>query len=190
MELPVLPPIDPVVQTGGINFHSQERRLTVMKTNDEELNEIYIKEAAQDFLKSDEPEDMFLLIAQIVDRIHDGGTVPVPMMNSTDIVWGVPPDAELEDVFPEDYDLERHSCLVEVGGEKWFPLFTDIDELGGLVDTNAVEDVPIKTVIELAFEDEEISGIVINPESEGLAMRKELLYVILHLLENEDSEAC
>lgn len=59
-----------------------------MKTLDEELNQMYIKEAVQEYLKSDEPEDMFLLIAQIVARIHDAGTVPVPMMNSTSVVWG------------------------------------------------------------------------------------------------------
>ena len=34
-----------------------------------------------------------------------------------------------------------------------------------------------------------LSGIVINPNSEAFAMRKELLYVILNLLKNEDSEA-
>ena len=161
-----------------------------MKTLDEELNQTYIKEAAQEYLKSDEPEDMFMLIAQIVVRIHDEGTVPVPMMNSTNIVWGVPADAELEDVFPEDIEPERRSCLVEHEDEKWFPLFTDVDELGGLEDTNVVEDVPIRTVIELAFEDEEVSGLVINPNSEALALRKELLAVILNILEKEDSEAC
>lgn len=161
-----------------------------MKTLDEEMNQIYIKEAVQEYLKSDEPEDMFLLIAQIVERIHDGGTVPVPMMNSTNIVWSVPPEAELEEVFPADEEPERKSCLLEYEGEKWFPFFTDVDELGGLEETNVVEDIPIRTVIELAFNDEDVSGIVINPNSEALAMRKELLYVILHLLEKDDSEAC
>ena len=73
-----------------------------MKTLDEELNNTYIKEAAQKFIKSEEPEEMFLLIAQILCRIKDDGTAPTPMMNSTDIVWGVPPDVELEDVFPEE----------------------------------------------------------------------------------------
>ncbi|MCR5340095.1 MAG: SseB family protein [Saccharofermentans sp.] len=160
-----------------------------MKTLDEELNQMYIKEAVQEYLKSDEPEDMFLLIAQIVARIHDDGTVPVPMMNSTSVVWGVPPDAELEDVFPSDEGPGRRSCLIDYEGEKWFPLFTDVEELGGLEDTNVVEDIPIKTVIELAFSEEDISGIVINPNSEAFAMRKELLYVILNLLKNEDSEA-
>lgn len=161
-----------------------------MKTLDEEMNQIYIKEAAQEYLKTDEPEDMFLLIAQIVVRIHDEGTVPVPMMNSTSVVWGVPPDAELEDVFPSDEEPGRRSCLIDYEGEKWFPLFTDVEELGGLEETNIVEDIPIRTVIELAFNEEDISGIVINPNSEALAMRKELLYVILNIVENEDSQAC
>ena len=160
-----------------------------MKTLDEELNNTYIKEAAQKFIKSEEPEEMFLLIAQILCRIKDDGTAPTPMMNSTDIVWGVPPDVELEDVFPAEENRERRSCIIEVDGEKWFPLFTDVEELDGLEDTNVVEDIPIKTVIELAFSEEDISGIVINPNSEAFAMRKELLYVILNLLKNEDSEA-
>ena len=161
-----------------------------MKTQDEELNKMYIKEPAKDFIDSEEPEAMFLLIAQIVARIHDEGTAPTPIMNSTEIVWGVPPDVELEDVFSEDHEMKRRSCLVEVDGEKWFPLFTDIDELEGLEETNVVEDIPIKTIIKLAFEDGEVSGIVINPNSEALAMRKELLYVILDILDREDSEAC
>ena len=160
-----------------------------MKTKDEEMNQMFIKEAVQDFLKTEEPEDMFMLIAQILVRIHDGGTVPVPMMNSTDIVWGVPPDAELEDVFPQDEEPKRRSCIVDIEGEKWFPFFTDVDELGGLEETNVVEDIPIKTVIEVAFEDEDVSGLVINPNSEALALKKELLAVILNILEKEDSEA-
>ena len=161
-----------------------------MKTKDEELNQMFIKEAVQDFLKTEEPEDMFMLIAQILVRIRDGGTVPVPMMNSTDIVWGVPPDVELEDVFPKDEEPERRSCIVDFEGERWFPFFTDVDELGGLEVTNVVEDIPIRTVIELAFEDEDVSGLVINPNSEALALRKELLAVILNILDKEDSEAC
>ena len=64
------------------------------------------------------------------------------------------------------------------------------DELDGLEDTNVVEDVPIRTIIELAFDDGEVAGLVINPNSEALAMRKELLFVILDLLNKDDSEAC
>ena len=177
----------PSYRSAGSIFNRKE---TVMKTLDEELNNTYIKEAAQKFIKSEEPEEMFLLIAQILCRIKDDGTAPTPMMNSTDIVWGVPPDVELEDVFPAEENRERRSCIIEVDGEKWFPLFTDTDELDGLEDTNVVEDVPIRTIIELAFDDGEVAGLVINPNSEALAMRKELLFVILDLLNKEDSEAC
>lgn len=160
------------------------------KSKDEFLNRIYIKEPAEQFLKTETPEDMYQLVAHILVRINDEGTAPTPMMDILRVVIGIDPSMELEDVFPPDKEPIRRNCLVGCEGRKWLPLFTDVSELNSLEDRNVVEDTPIKYIIERAFYDSDVDGLMINPYTDALALNKEMLGVILTLLDDEDFEAC
>ncbi|MBR3248182.1 MAG: SseB family protein [Clostridiales bacterium] len=161
-----------------------------MKSMNEELNDFFIKKQLRKYLKTDEPEDMLMLLANFALRINDDGTAPSPVKTELKIVLGFDPDMETEDVFADDDEPAKTSCLiVEEDGSKWLPLFTGYDELGSMGRDNFVEDRTILDIVTDAFEDGEISGLVINPYSEAMALRKELLYVILHLLDDEDMEA-
>lgn len=160
------------------------------KSKNEELNCKYIKEYVQKYLETDDPEDCLRLAINIFIRAKDGGTVPSPMRTATRVTLGLDPGLELEDVFPADSEPGKTSSLItEENGEIWMPLFTGYDEIDRLGSTTVVEDRLISDIIEEAFNDEDISGLVINPFSDGLSLRKELLYAILHLNEDEDSEA-
>ena len=158
-----------------------------MKNTEEEMNRIYIKEPLKKYLKTDEPEDMLKLLANIALRITCDGTAPAPMMTETRIALGFDPDMELKDVFPPEDNPAMTSCLImEEDGNRWLPLFTDQEELGRMGRENTVEDRPILDIITDAFEDGSITGLVINPYSDALSFRKELLYVILQLKDEED----
>ena len=177
----------PSFRCDGIIIHLTERMLKIMKNPEEEMNRIYIKEPMKKYLKTDEPEDMFMLLANIAVRINRDGTAPSPVMTETRIVLGFDPDMELEDFFPPEDEPVMTSCLItEEDGTRWLPLFTDQDELGSMGKENTVEDRPILDIITDAFEDDSIAGLVINPYSDALSFRKELLYVILQLLKEDD----
>lgn len=161
-----------------------------MNNRNEELNRMSIKEPLEQYLKTDEPEDMLMLLANISVRINENGTVPAPMKEATRIVLGFDPDMELEDLFSPDDEPVRTSFLItDEDGETWLPLFTGYDELGSTGRDNAIVDRPILDIVTEAFEDGNIAGLVINPCSNAFSLRKELLYVILHLLEDEEDEA-
>ena len=155
-----------------------------MNNRNEELNIKAIKEPLKKYLKTDEPEDFFGLIISIHDRMNDGGTVLSPMKTEPRIVIIVDPDKELEEVLPSDKGPVRRSGLIEEeDGAKWLPLFTDASELskGRLAKSTILEDRPIRDVVVEAFENGDLAGLVINPYSDALSFRKEILYVILHL---------
>ena len=160
-----------------------------MKSDNEIDNDVFVKDTAERFLESQEPEEMLELLIQIAIRIKDRGTAPSPMMNATSIVFGLDPDTEIEDIFPEDFEPERRKCLIDHDGECWIPFFTSSDEIKNFDDTE-VTDVPIREIVEEALFEENINGIVINPDTIALALRKELLAVILDLVDKVDSEAC
>lgn len=155
-----------------------------MKSMDELMNDVYIKETAQKFIASDEPEDLLELAVQIMMRIKENGTSPAPLMNVTNICWTLDGNVELEDVFEHDDEFPQKVCLIEdEHGEQWMPLYTECAEIEGLDENHEIIDRPIlETVIE-ALERDDLSGLLINPFSEGLALRKEVLYAILHMME-------
>lgn len=161
-----------------------------MKSLDEELNRMLIKEPLERYLKTNEPEDMLMLLANISVRINDNGTAPSPMTEATRIVLGFDPDMELENLFSPDDEPVRTSCIItDEDGDTWLPLFTGRGELGNFAKNYTITDRPVLDIITEAFNDSSITGLVIDPCSNALSLKKELLYVILHLLDKEESEA-
>jgi len=153
-----------------------------MDSKNEKLNIELIKEPLKKYLQTDDPEDFFAMIINIYERMTADGTVPSPMKTEPRIVVGIDPDLEIEDVLPSDKGpLQRSGLIEEEDGNKWIPLFTDSSELGKLSKTTVLVERPIREIVTEAFENENLSGMVINPYSDALSLRKEIIYVILQL---------
>ena len=161
-----------------------------MKSMNELMNEVYIKDPAQLVIKTGKPEDVLALLGQIKLRIDEDGTTPAPLMNVVRVAWAFDPDVEADEIFEEDEDTPKQYCFVEDShGEKWLPLYTDMDEVEDLDYENGIEDRPILETVVEALVNDEFAGIVINPSSEGLALRKEALSTILDMCMGEDEDA-
>lgn len=160
-----------------------------MRMNNEVLNRLYIKEPAEKFMTTESTEDMFLLVAHLIVRIRCDGTAPTPIMNNTLIVIGLDPSTELEDVLPPEYEPAELPCLFHFDNESFLPLFTDSSELDEYERTNPIKNMEIRRLVEDAFYNEDIDGILINPYSDAFVIKKEMLAVILQLLGDENFEA-
>ena len=161
-----------------------------MNNSNEYVDNLFIKFAAADLISNFSEETRSRLLLQFIVRMKDDGTAPAPMMNSVHVALNFSPDIELEDVFPDDFEPEKRNCLMGYEDKTYMPLFTDVDELDDFADSNIVEPMPIKDIIEKALEDEDIAGIVINPFNEALCLTRDTLEFILCLFDEADSEAC
>lgn len=57
--------------------------------------------------------------------------------------------------------------------------FSDREEFKDVVKDNLVKEVPIRDIIEQAFERADIEGVIINPETEHYVLIKEALEFLL-----------
>ena len=150
-----------------------------------------IKEVAEQMAKNPCHDNFLHVIAELIIRINDEGEAPVVKMNELHIAWGFDPDIETDEVFAGDERIgNRMSVLVTDDGCKWTPLFTGKEELGDVPETNVVTDIPIRTILEYACDDEDIDGIIINPFSDSVALRKEALELILDNADGSVRHAC
>ena len=151
-----------------------------MEKTFEYRDNLVIKFAVEDLIGSSELEPLFKLVDSLILRAQDGGKVPVVFEGYTHIAWNLDPDTDINEVFPEDLGYEmRYATMVDEEGNRWIPFFTDTDEIKELVPTDTVSSVSIATIIEEAFEDKDIAGILINPFSAGFALRNKMLQHIL-----------
>ncbi len=162
-----------------------------MKSINELMNEVCIKDPAQQVIKTGKPEDMLALLAQIKLRIEEDGTTPAPLMDIVRVIWTLDPDAEADELFEQDNESPKKYCYIKDDkGEKWLPLYTELDEIKDLDYENGIEDRPILDTVVEALVSDDFAGVVINPVNEGLALRKEALYTILEMCMdgNEDTQ--
>ena len=140
-----------------------------------------IKDVVEQMLEDPCYDNFLHVIAELIIRVNDEACVPTPMQNEIHMVWGVEPDAKLEDVFPENTDMGNHivSFSSDRDGLKWLPIFTSREEVGEYAETNTVKDVPIREILERAYEDDKFAGVIINPNTDGFAIFKETIEIIL-----------
>lgn len=151
-----------------------------MEKTFEYRNNLVIKFAVEDLIGSSELEPLFKLVASLIIRAQEGGKVPVVTDGRTHIAWNLDPDIEANDVFPEDSGKNIHYfTLVDEEGNRWAPFFTDTDEIKELAPTDTVSSTSIAALIEEAFEDKDIAGILINPYSACFALKRKMLQHIL-----------
>ena len=161
-----------------------------MKNSNKYADNRFIKFAIEDVKKDCRDETVFNMMFQLGNRMLKDGLAPAPLMDSVHVVLAFSPDVKMEDVFPDDFEPEKRNCLIVLDGKDWIPLFTDADELGNFAETNVVEPMLIRDIIEKAIDDEEIAGVVINPFTDAFALPKDSLEFLMDNLDEEDSEAC
>ena len=155
------------------------------KTMDELYNTMYIKKIIQEFYEDDTSEKCFNICGHLLIRMAEGGTAPMPLLNIVRIAFAFEPDTEVEDIFPEGEEPEEFVYLTLDDGTKWLPLFTDREEFKDVAKDNLVKEVPIRDIIEQAFDRPDIEGVIINPESEHYVLVREALEFLL-----EKEEEC
>lgn len=73
---------------------------------------------------------------------------------------------------------------------KWLPLYTGREELLRDRENVTVKDMPIRELIEQALDNEELMGIMINPDNECLVVCRDALKFILDNADGEIRHAC
>ena len=141
------------------------------QTLDELYNTMYIKETIEEFIANPNEQSYADVMVHLIMRMLEDGKAPIAFMNQIAIDFD--PDREIEDVFA--YDTEEDEIFVVLEGEdgkNWIPLYTDMKELNGIEKTNMVKEVPIRNILERAIDAPGIDGILINPETDKLAILK------------------
>ena len=150
-----------------------------------------IKEVAEQMVKNPCYEYFLHVIAELIIRINDDGVAPMIMMNELHITLGFDPDIDADEVFAADESIgNRMSVLVTDDGCRWIPLYSSRDELNDVPETNVVKDIPIRTILEYAYDEEAVDGIIINPFTDSVALRKEAIKIVFDNADGSISHAC
>ena len=152
------------------------------KYDDEYMNTVFIKEAVEEYREKEDEMNPMVVFAGIISRMEEDGKAPMPLMNLIHVIWGFDPNLELEEIFageakPDDLFV----TVTDPDGKKWLPLFTSVAEIEGPERKNKIKEVPIKTIMERAIITPGISGIVINPYTDGLSVFKPALEFMLQV---------
>ena len=154
------------------------------------IDNFTIKLAAEDLINEPGEEAFKNLALELAIHIRNNGRVPTPVQNELHVVLGLEPDAELADVFPEDRDIGNRIVVVcDDDGGRWLPIFTERDELQGMEKTNTIKVLTIREIIEQVYYEDEYEGIIINPNTDALGLRKESLGIVLACADKDYPEA-
>ena len=163
-----------------------------MNNNDRFDFNVFLKDAVTEMVKNPCDENYIPVIAELMMLVNDEGTVPSPVQDEMHIAMGFNPDAELEDIFPEDMEMGNKVIVMHdmQFGCKWLPLFTGRNELRDDDIESTVKEIPVREILEQVLEDEEIMGIIINPNSDCLAVIRNTIEFILDNADGEIRHAC
>lgn len=142
-----------------------------------------IKQAIQgiaEFDNSDSRRDLLIVLAE---RVAENGQVPTPMVDVNNVIAKF----DIENaVMGKSYTLGeemrlRKDTVVDGSGKEWFPLFTDEEERQKKPTTNISLNVPIRVILEDAYNSDRVEGAVINPFGDSLVLPKDIIDIILKL---------
>ena len=153
------------------------------QSKDEFLNNMYIKDSIKECRES-EDMDPTMVFVEIILRMNEEGKAPMPLMDIIRIAFELDPDVEIEDIFDGGPEPEEVFVYIESeDGNKWFPLYTDMEEIDAEAMNNAIREVPIREILEKALYTPGIKGIVVNPHTDGLAISNEGVEFMLDKLD-------
>ena len=164
----------PRLTTGGVII-SIFKEVIVMerKTMDEKLNTVYIKEVIGAFTECPDDDNALMIFAHLLFRISKNGKAPVALQDEMRVVWDFNPDAVPEDIFESMPEHGTTFVACNEDGEQWMPLFTSREEMGELLESNEVIEVPIREILERICDDPALQGLVINPETDAFAIDRD-----------------
>ena len=146
-----------------------------MKQTEEELyNNVYIKDVIREFFEDQTDEKFELVFGHLMFRMAEGGKAPMPLMNVTRIAWDFSGESDAG-VFEDLDESDLYLRIKGNNGKYWIPLFTDRSEIGDIVNTNAVKEVPIRDIFITAHKDSNLNGVLINPQTDGFTVPQEFL---------------
>lgn len=155
-----------------------------MKNKDNMLDVTLLKEALEVFKEDPTEENAVVVLKSMTIVAGMGRKVHMPLLDITRCVLDFNPDTEVEDLFEDGPEPEELFVFIEsVDGRRWFPLFTDKNELGDVEKTNAIRTVTIRSIMETALNIESIDGIMINPDRDAFAVSKEAFEFMLEQAE-------
>ena len=166
-----------------------------MKNNekDELMETAILKESVTEFLEDPCDERGFYVMTHLMLLAGTGAKAYMTLLNLTRCALDFNPDTEAKDLFGDGPEPEELFTFVESeDGRRWFPLFTDKNEIGDALKTNAVRVVTVRSIIEAALDSEAIDGIIINPNSDSFALSKVAFEYLLEKadkLEDKDTPA-
>ena len=163
-----------------------------MKNNDEFDYNLFIKDVVEDMKKNPSDEAFLHVLAELIMRVNDEGTVPTPIQNEIRVVLFVDSDTEIDDVFPSDMEMGNRIVVLEYDndGSRYLPLYTGREELKKLEGTNAVKDIPIRDIFEQVLDSNEFAGVIINPDTDCLFIYREAIEFILDNADGQFRHAC
>lgn len=123
------------------------------------IDNALIKSLAEYYSKVSNEENMERLLFQLVIRIAFGGRAPTPMVD-TGVIMLI-------------------SSVVEDKGKQWLPLYTDMDEVLICAAPEYTVELPIRDLVEEAFQNNLYEGLVINPNSARVFLNKDELDFVL-----------
>ncbi len=140
-----------------------------------------IKMAVSAVYKNSSREALLMLLDVLLERMLACGVAPTPMVdvngamdafdfNAIKVGDRVTIDREMRLVF---------DTMTDGKGGRWFPLFTDEEELNKGLTTNVRVNVAIESVLASGLASERVNGVVINPFGESLTLNKEILKVMM-----------
>ena len=146
---------------------------------------LLIKLAAQEVMKTRSSEDFVTLVSQLIVRINDGGEAPTPMTDVNNVMSQIDlSSVVLGGTFKLDQDVRlRIAKFTDGSGRRWVPLFTEDSEVAKSDASGVVMNMPIRNLICEGYNVPDVEGVVINPFSECVHLDKKLLKVIVEHIE-------
>ena len=154
-----------------------------MNNSEEYLNTKYIKEAIEEYREKEGVMNPMAVFANIISRVNEDGKAPMPLRDPRHVIWEY--DHDLQDVFAGR--TKSDGLFVTVtgpDGRKWLPLFTSVEEIEGPERKNKIKEIPIADIMKRAISAPGISGIVINPYTDGFAVFDSALEFMLRITES------
>lgn len=131
--------------------------------------------AAEDYSEENWAEVICHLTVGII--CNEEILIPVPKLAFMKVEFD--PDAEFEDIFPEDLPEDDYSIVEMPDGRLWLPLFTDEDEVNEMTSTHDTKSIPLREAFEMALANGELTGVLINIFSDIFIIPREFLERIL-----------
>ena len=144
-------------------------------------NNKYIKMAVNRAHATRDAKDLIMVLDVLVKRMLEEGEVPTPMVDVNGAFGALDPEKlALGKSFKIGEEVRlRKDTIVDDTGKEWFPLFTDSEEINRKPMSPIILNVPIRIILEDAFNSDKIEGVVINPFGVTFPLQKEVLKAVL-----------